>query len=71
MESPTPSRLRPGMMQPSAYSESRKEKGELFTCNNKITSARKPNQTSNKPPVLEPHNGLYGGTRHRWLAETL
>jgi len=57
-------------MQPSAYSESRKEKGEFFTCNKKITSVKK-NQMSNKPPVLEWLSVLESGLPHQRLTETL
>lgn len=54
------------MMQPSAYSDSRKEKGALITNNNKITSMKRPNQISNKLLLLQWLNifkQMYGGIR--------
>lgn len=52
MEGPIPRLMRLYMIQPSVYSDSRKEKGALLTSNNKITSMKKPNQMKNKLRLL-------------------
>lgn len=53
MESPNLCLMCLYMMLPSAYSDSRKEKGVLITNNNKIPSMKTLNQMNNELPLLE------------------